>query len=131
MQIASSNPENLARKAATYRTTPDEITRMIALRDSGLSLREIAQKTGRCMESVRQSLLRIKKAKHAEQRDGDADGIDLLAGRRGPLPVGHSVVVTAMWGGLEKWRDISPPTKWQHSNPTHTLSEAHRMDKKS
>ncbi|GAN69313.1 hypothetical protein AOR01nite_06390 [Acetobacter orleanensis] len=80
---------------------------MVGLRRSGKSLRQIGRQTGRCMESVRQALLRYEQARsetpahiaqeeewHEPLRDPE------------PLPAGHPIATQAIWHGLERWRDV-------------------------
>lgn len=65
-----------------------------ALRQQGLNLRQVAAYLGTSMETARQSLLK-------------ADN-DVACNRTAePLPVGHPLVLKAMWRGLEHWRTNS------------------------
>lgn len=112
MQITASNPQNIILGAATRRTSADDVARIVALRESGLSLRQIGAQTGRCMEGVRQVLIRVRDAKKDCSVAGVASPdenieVDLLASRREPMKVGHPIAVNAIWRGLQKWRFTS------------------------
>ncbi|MFT9330249.1 MAG: hypothetical protein ABF530_11030, partial [Acetobacter orientalis] len=49
--------------AARARTSVAQLEHMVALRRSGLSLRQIGRQVGRCMEGVRQALMRYEQAR--------------------------------------------------------------------
>ncbi|MFS8371249.1 hypothetical protein HK17_01540 [Acetobacter indonesiensis] len=112
MQITASNPQNIILGAATSRTSADDVARIVALREAGLSLRQIGSQTGRCMEGVRQVLIRVRDAKKGLPAAGIVSQdenieVDLLASRREPMKAGHPIAVNAIWRGLQKWRFAS------------------------
>lgn len=81
---------------------PDTLAdQIVSLRLQGMSLREIGQSVGRCMETVRQVVLR--KAKAAREDDNEVLA-DTLIGEREALPVGHEVPERSLWRGLERYR---------------------------
>lgn len=93
--------------AARPKTDAALLEQMVALRRAGKSLRQIGRQTGRCMEGVRQALMRYEQARsetpaHAAQ---DEDWHEPLRDPE-PLPAGHPIATQAIWRGLERWRDV-------------------------
>lgn len=81
------------------RITQSETHVILRLRAQGLSLWQIGKETGRCMEAVRQVILR-----HIKSGLLNDDEARVLIHEHEALPPGHPVVMGAMWRGLEKWR---------------------------
>lgn len=97
--------------AARARTSAAQLEHMVALRRSGLSLRQIGRQVGRCMEGVRQALMRYEQAREdtppqtlaLTQNDTWLD--DPLREPE-PMPPGHPVAMRGLWRGLEHWRGL-------------------------
>ncbi|MCX2562095.1 hypothetical protein OQ252_11915 [Acetobacter farinalis] len=102
-----STPDSALHAAARPKTDAALLEQMVTLRRAGKSLRQIGKITGRCMESVRQALMRYEQA-YAEipaQYAEEEEWHDPLRDSE-PLPPGHPVAVQALWHGLERWRGV-------------------------
>lgn len=100
-------PDSALHAAARPKTDAALLEQMVTLRRAGKSLRQIGKITGRCMESVRQALMRYEQA-YAEipaQYAEEEEWHDPLRDSE-PLPPGHPVAVQALWHGLERWRGV-------------------------
>lgn len=104
---ASPHPDAALHAAARPKTDAALLEQMVSLRRAGKSLRQIGRQTGRCMESVRQALLRYEQARSetpaycAQEEDWHEPLRDSE-----PLPAGHPIATQAIWRGLERWRDV-------------------------
>lgn len=94
-----------SRGTATKNPSPSDIKKMVDLRKAGATLREIGVQTGRSQETVRTIL-----SKHSEHTDSPkgSEPPTIIRGTE-PLPVGHHIVMDALWRGLERWRGGNPP----------------------
>ncbi|GAN61403.1 hypothetical protein ACI01nite_22930 [Acetobacter cibinongensis] len=105
-QRLATDPACLA--AARAQTSAEMLEQMVALRRSGLSLRQIGRRMGRCMEGVRQALMRYEAA--CQDSPGttsiaDDPWSDPLRDPE-PLPPGHPIAMRGLWRGLEQWRGL-------------------------
>lgn len=109
--IPLPQPEDPAcHAAARARTSAAQLEHMVALRRSGLSLRQIGRQVGRCMEGVRQALMRYEQAREdipptTPSLSPDEDWTDPLREPE-PLPPGHPIAMRGLWRGLEHWRGL-------------------------
>lgn len=106
-QFLATDPACLA--AARAQTPAEMLEQMVALRRSGLSLRQIGRRMGRCMEGVRQALMRYEAACQdypATTTIADDPWSDPLRDPE-PLPPGHPIAMRGLWRGLEKWRGLA------------------------
>lgn len=97
--------------AARARTSVAQLEHMVALRRSGLSLRQIGRQVGRCMEGVRQALMRYEQAREdtppqKTTHQHDENWLDDPLREPEPLPPGHPVAMRGLWRGLEHWRGL-------------------------
>lgn len=94
--------------AARARTSAAQLEHMVALRRSGLSLRQIGRKVGRCMEGVRQALMRYEQARDLVPEPSATTQDDWCDPLREPepLPPGHPIAMRGLWHGLEHWREM-------------------------
>ncbi|MFT8432498.1 hypothetical protein [Acetobacter orientalis] len=97
--------------AARARTSVAQLEHMVALRRSGLSLRQIGRQVGRCMEGVRQALMRYEQAREdtppqKTTHQHDENWLDDPLREPEPLPPGHPVAMRGLWRGLEHWRGM-------------------------
>ncbi len=98
-------------------TSAQVVANMVGLRRKGYSFRRIGREVGRCMEGVRQVLMRYEDAlkaqtpAHAPQPKGYAE----LVRDPEPLPAGHPIAMRGLWKGLEHWQPTQAhtPTTWQ------------------
>lgn len=99
-------------------TSAQVVANMVGLRRKGYSFRRIGREVGRCMEGVRQVLMRYEDAlkaqapAHAPQPKGYAE----LVRDPEPLPAGHPIAMRGLWKGLEHWQPTqahTTPTTWQ------------------
>ncbi|MGF1275730.1 hypothetical protein [Acetobacter pasteurianus] len=99
-------------------TSAQVVANMVGLRRKGYSFRRIGREVGRCMEGVRQVLMRYEDAlkaqtpAHAPQPNGYAE----LARDHDPLPAGHPIAMRGLWKGLEHWQpapQTTPTTTWR------------------
>ncbi|ANA13133.1 hypothetical protein [Acetobacter oryzifermentans] len=99
-------------------TSAQVVANMVGLRRKGYSFRRIGREVGRCMEGVRQVLMRYEDAltaqapAHAPQPKGYAE----LVRDPEPLPAGHPIAMRGLWKGLERWQPTqahATPTTWQ------------------
>ncbi|KDE20692.1 hypothetical protein AZ09_04405 [Acetobacter aceti 1023] len=98
-------------------TSAQMVASMVGLRRRGYSFRRIGREVGRCMEGVRQVLMRYEDAlkaqspAHAPQPKGYAE----LVRDPEPLPAGHPIAMRGLWKGLEHWQPTQThtPTTWQ------------------
>nr|WP_035375025.1 hypothetical protein [Acetobacter persici] len=104
---AKPHPDTALHTAARPKTDAALLEQMVTLRRAGKSLRQIGRQTGRCMEGVRQALLRYEQAR-AETPAQYAQEEDWHEPLRDPepLPAGHPIATQAIWRGLEHWRDV-------------------------
>ncbi|MCX2562903.1 hypothetical protein [Acetobacter thailandicus] len=104
-------PDAASRIAARSCTSAAHVWHMVSLRRAGFSLRQIGRRSGRCMEGVRQALMRYEQALN-ELRDpaSEEEGEELMMCGMfrdpEPLPPGHPVAMRGLWRGLEHWRDF-------------------------
>lgn len=104
---AKPHPDTALHTAARPKTDAALLEQMVTLRRAGKSLRQIGRQTGRCMEGVRQALLRYEQARaetpaqYAQEEDWHEPLRD-----PDPLPAGHPIATQAIWRGLEHWRDV-------------------------
>ncbi|WP_212374937.1 hypothetical protein [Acetobacter persici] len=104
---AKPHPDTALHTAARPKTDAALLEQMVTLRRAGKSLRHIGRQTGRCMEGVRQALLRYEQARaetpaqYAQEEDWHEPLRD-----PDPLPAGHPIATQAIWRGLEHWRDV-------------------------
>lgn len=101
------SPDTALHAAARPKTDAALLEQMVTLRRAGKSLRQIGRQTGRCMEGVRQALLRYEQARSETpvQYAQDEEWHEPLRDPE-PLPTGHPVATQAIWRGLERWRDM-------------------------
>lgn len=99
-------------------TSAQVVANMVGLRRKVYSFRRIGREVGRCMEGVRQVLMRYEDAlkaqspAHTPQPKGYAE----LVRDPEPLPVGHPIAMRGLWKGLEHWQPAphtTPTTTWQ------------------
>lgn len=88
--------------AARPKTDAALLGQMVTLRCAGKSLRQIGQRTGCCMESVRQALMRYEQARAETPAHYAEEWHEALRSYE-PLPPGHPIAVRALWHGLERW----------------------------
>ncbi|MBS1000324.1 hypothetical protein JK169_04730 [Acetobacter persici] len=104
---AKPHQDTALHTAARPKTDAALLEQMVTLRRAGKSLRQIGRQTGRCMEGVRQALLRYEQARaetpaqYAQEEDWHEPLRD-----PDPLPAGHPIATQAIWRGLEHWRDV-------------------------
>ncbi|MFT8331897.1 MAG: hypothetical protein ABF627_00005, partial [Acetobacter malorum] len=101
------NADTALHAAARPKTDAALLEQMVTLRRAGKSLRQIGRQTGRCMEGVRQALLRYEQARSETpaQYAQDEEWHEPLRDPE-PLPTGHPVATQAIWRGLERWRNM-------------------------
>lgn len=101
------HPDTALHAAARPKTDAALLEQMVSLRRAGKSLRQIGRQTGRCMEGVRQALLRYEQARAETPARcvQDEDWPEPLRDPE-PLPAGHPIPTQAIWHGLERWRDV-------------------------
>lgn len=101
------SPDTALHAAARPKTDAALLEQMVSLRRAGKSLRQIGRQTGRCMEGVRQALLRYEQARSETpaQYAQDEDWHEPLRDPE-PLPTGHPIATQAIWRGLERWRNM-------------------------
>ncbi|MFT8336602.1 MAG: hypothetical protein ABF628_10540 [Acetobacter orientalis] len=97
--------------AARARTSVAQLEHMVALRRSGLSLRQIGRQVGRCMEGVRQALMRYEQAREdtppqKTTHQHDENWLHDPLREPEPLPPGHPVAMRGLWRWLEHWRGL-------------------------
>lgn len=106
-------PDAACQVAARPGTSAALLGQMVALRRAGRSLRQIGRHTGRCMEGVRQALMRYENARvcptPSETDEGEWN--DPLRDAE-PLPPGHPIAMRGLWRGLERWQTMP-------AEPTH------------
>lgn len=90
--------------------TPEEINRVVNLRNQGHAWREIGRVLGKSDTMCRRQYERntglpAKNRKKLSitpppsEREGEEN-----RNLRPPLPVGHPVAIAALWSGMERWR---------------------------
>ncbi|MCG4274648.1 hypothetical protein [Acetobacter senegalensis] len=113
--------------AARPGTSVTLLEQMVALRRAGRSLRQIGRHTGRCMESVRQALMRYEHARLASVPSAtDEDEWNEPLRDAEPLPPGHPIALRGLWRGLEHWQTDEPPPTNARPASGHQTAMHHR-----
>lgn len=106
--VTSAQPDAACLAASRSGTTAQALAQMVALRRAGRSLRQIGREMGRCMEGVRQALMRYEAAcAPAPEATATADDWAEPLRDAEPLPPGHPIAQRGLWHGLDYWRTLA------------------------